>query len=120
MTDLALNQRLGQGTFFGVVGGLDFLVLPEGPHPTFHLLGQLTGAHCAGPMRSLSILVAKLSKPRATWSQMPGESAGSFAARRAHQCFPSCIGDKGEIAVLQAQQLFAEFSSGARAFGDGR
>jgi hypothetical protein len=63
VTDLALNHRLAQGTFCGVVGGLYSLVLQEGPKPTSHLLELLAGVHCAGPRRSLAALVAQLDHP---------------------------------------------------------
>lgn len=61
MSDLALNHRLAQGTFCGVVGGFDSLDFHEGPQPTCHLLELLAGAHCAGPRRSLAALVAQLN-----------------------------------------------------------
>ena len=57
VTDLALNHRLAQGTFCGVVGGLDASGLQESPQPTFHLLALLAGGYRAGPRRSLLVVV---------------------------------------------------------------
>lgn len=63
VTDFALNHRLEQGTFYGVVGGLDSLILQESPQPTCHILELMAGAHCAGPRRSLAPLLAQLYYP---------------------------------------------------------
>ena len=42
MTDFALNHRLAQGTFRGVVGGLDHLDLQKGPEAIGYLQDLLT------------------------------------------------------------------------------
>jgi hypothetical protein len=55
MADLALNHRLAQGTFCGVVGGLDSRDLQKGPKGIGHLEDlPVSRADRFGPRRSLA------------------------------------------------------------------
>ena len=63
MADLALNHRLAQGTFCGVVGGLDSTDLQKGPKGIGHLEDLPAGADRFGPRRSLAAWMAQLHHP---------------------------------------------------------
>jgi len=119
MADLALNHRLAQGMFGGVVGGLDSLDIQEGPQRTCHLQELSAGVHCAGPRLSLGALGAQhhhllegglecqANLPAAVLQVGPVDRAVFVAVPESKQL------------LLQAQQLCSEFSTGARAFSDG-
>ena len=120
MSNLALNHRLKQGTFCGVISGRDCLILQESSQPTCHLLELPVGAQCAGPTRSFDALVAQLHYP--LQRGLEGLATRQAALLQGGPVNRSLlvVVPVGKQLLLQAQQqLCCEFSAGAQAVGDG-
>jgi hypothetical protein len=118
MADRALNHRLAQGTFCGVVGGLDSTDLQKGPKSIGHLEDLPAHADFFGPRRSLAAWMFQLRHPlqrglkgladRPAGLLQFGPIDGSL-----HLAVPV-----GKQLPLQLQQLRSEFSTGVQAVGD--
>ena len=119
MADLALNQRLAQGSLGGVVSVVDALDLQEGPEAIGHLQQLMAGAHRLGPRRSLAALVAQLHHPLQRGHKRLADRPAALLQRQPVVRSVLSAIPQGKQLLLQVQQLRSELSAGARAFGDG-
>jgi len=120
VTDLALNHRLAQGTFCGVIGGLDRLDIQEGPQPIGHLQELLAGAQRAGPRRSLAALTAQLHHPLKCALEVLANRPAALLQLIPVDCSVFVAMPVAKQLLLQGQQLRSDFTAGALTFSDGR
>jgi len=119
MANLALNHRLAQGTFCGVIGGLDSTDLQKGPKGIGHLEDLPAGADRFGPRRSLAAWMAQLHHPlQRGLKGLADRPAGLLQVGPIDGSFLVAVPLVKQL-LLPLQQLRSVFGTGARAFGDG-